>query len=281
MNIAQITDIHLGFDQGNPDEINRQRLDRTLATLADASCSPELILATGDLTEHGDIRSYEALRDAFSRLTVPIWPIMGNHDLRANFRTVFPDIPTYDGFIQYAVELDGLRLLMLDTLEEGRHGGGFCETRAAWLARELADRPSVPTILVMHHPPVPVGIAWMDPRADEDWILRFKAAIAGHKQVRAILCGHLHRPVVAPFEGTTLFVCPATAVQLGFDLRPIDPELPDNRSMITLDPSVYGVHRWTEGRLASHYVTVSDERVLVRYDEKMQPLVRELVAEKR
>jgi 3',5'-cyclic-AMP phosphodiesterase len=280
MNIAQITDIHLGFDQGNPDEINRQRLDRTLATLAEASCSPALILATGDLTEHGDIRSYEALREAFSKLSVPIWPILGNHDLRENFTAVFPDVPTADGFVQYAIELDGLRLLMLDTLEEGRHGGGFCETRAEWLARELAARPSVPTIIVMHHPPVPVGIAWMDPRADEPWILRFKAAIAGQKQVRAVLCGHLHRPVVAPLEGTTVFVCPATAVQLGFDLRLIDAEAPDGRSMITLDPSVYGVHRWENGQLACHYVAVSDERVLVRFDEKMQPLVRELMRER-
>jgi 3',5'-cyclic AMP phosphodiesterase CpdA len=281
MIIAQITDIHLGFDQGNPDEINRQRLDRTLATLAEASCAPEIILATGDLTEHGDRRSYEALRDAFAQLPVPIWPILGNHDQRANFLTVFPDVPTVDGFVQYAVELDGLRLLMLDTLEEGRHGGGFCEIRAAWLAGALAARPSVPTIIVMHHPPVPVGIAWMDPRADEDWILRFKAAIAGHRQIRAIFCGHLHRPVVAPVEGVTLFVCPATAVQLGFDLRPIDPDAPDGRAMITLDPSVYGVHRWSGGQLASHYVTVSDERVLVRYDEKMQRTVREMLAEKR
>ena len=28
MLVAQITDIHLGFEPGNPDELNRQRLDR-------------------------------------------------------------------------------------------------------------------------------------------------------------------------------------------------------------------------------------------------------------
>ncbi len=33
--IAQITDLHLGFDQGNPDEFNRRRLDRTLRALAE------------------------------------------------------------------------------------------------------------------------------------------------------------------------------------------------------------------------------------------------------
>ncbi|HLL30764.1 MAG TPA: phosphodiesterase, partial [Allosphingosinicella sp.] len=33
MLIAQITDIHLGFEPGNPDELNRRRLDSALRTL--------------------------------------------------------------------------------------------------------------------------------------------------------------------------------------------------------------------------------------------------------
>ncbi len=280
MIIAQITDVHIGFDQGNPDEINRQRLDRTLQELAKATLPPDLLLATGDLTDHGDIKSYEALRDAFAGLPFPVWPCMGNHDQRDNFRTIFPDIPVADGFIQYALDLGELRLLILDTLIEGRHGGGFCEIRAAWLAAQLAAEPERPTIIVMHHPPVPVGIGWMDPLPDEPWILRFRAATKGHDQIRAILCGHLHRPVVVPFDGRTLVVCPATAVQLGLDLRPIDPEVPDGRTMITLDPSCYALHRWVGGQLATHFVTVSDERILVRYDAAMQPLVRELMGEK-
>lgn len=280
MIIAQITDVHLGFEQGNPDEINRQRLDRTLRTLAEATLRPDMLLATGDLTDHGDVHSYEALRDAFASLPFPVWPCMGNHDLRANFRAIFPHVPTADGFVQYALDLGDLRLLVLDTLEEGRHGGAFCAVRAAWLSAQLAAAPQRPTLIVMHHPPMPVGIGWMDPAADEPWILRFREAIAGHDQIRAIICGHLHRPVVAPFDGRTLVVCPATAVQLGLDLRPIDPDVPDGRSMITLDPSCYALHRWEGGQLATHFATVSDERILVRYDAGMQPLVQELMAEK-
>lgn len=281
MIIAQITDIHLGFDSGNPDEINRLRLNRTLSTLAESPYRPDLLLATGDLTEHGDIHSYEALKAAFATFPGPVWPCLGNHDLRANFRSVFPDVPCEDGFIQYVLDLGDLRLVVLDTLEEGRHGGSFCEVRAAWLTRQLAAAPDKPTIIVMHHPPVPVGIGWMDPGADEPWIERFADTIEGHDQIVAILCGHLHRPVVAPWRGRTLTVCPATAVQLALDLRPIDPEVPDDRAMITLDPSVYALHRWHERQLATHFVTVSDERVLVRFDESMQPTVRELMAERK
>ena len=279
MIIAQITDVHIGFDQGNPDEINRQRLAQTLSELCETHNRPDFMLATGDLTDHGDLPSYEALRASFDGLPFPVWPCMGNHDLRDNFLTVFPEIPSADGFIQYEVDLGTVRLLILDTLEEGRHGGAFCATRAAWLAAALAADPDRPTIIVMHHPPLPVGIDWMDPIADEPWIQRFREAMAGHNQVVAILCGHLHRPVVAPWHGSTLAICPATAVQLALDLRPIDPQVPDGRAMITLDPAAYALHKLDGTQLVTHFATVREERVLVRYDEKMQPLVEELMSE--
>ena len=54
MLIAQITDVHLGFEPGNPDELNRQRLDRTLRTLVEMVPRPDLLLATGDLADPGD-----------------------------------------------------------------------------------------------------------------------------------------------------------------------------------------------------------------------------------
>ncbi len=80
------------------------------------------------------------------------------------------------------------------------------------------------TLIVMHHPPLPVGIGWMDPMVDEPWILRFREAIGGawpdpRDPLWVISTGLLS----APFDGRTLVVCPATAVQLGLDLRPIDP----------------------------------------------------------
>ena len=67
MLIAQVTDIHLGFEPGNPAEFNRQRLDQVLSALIDGPNRPDLLLATGDLTEHGDADSYRALAQAFAR----------------------------------------------------------------------------------------------------------------------------------------------------------------------------------------------------------------------
>jgi 3',5'-cyclic AMP phosphodiesterase CpdA len=54
MLIAQITDIHLGFEPDTPDEFNRLRLDRTVQALLEMDPRPDLLLATGDLVDRGD-----------------------------------------------------------------------------------------------------------------------------------------------------------------------------------------------------------------------------------
>src|SRR3546814_1001508 len=79
-----------------------------------------------------------------------------------------------------------MRVLCLDTFKPGRHGGAFCARRAAWLSAQLGAHRDTPTLIFMHHPPIVSGIDWMDPRADEDWIVNFGNAIAGHSQIMAI-----------------------------------------------------------------------------------------------
>src|SRR3546814_6377909 len=41
-----------------------------------------------------------------------------------------------------------LRFIILDTLEEGRHGGAFCDVRARWLADRVAEALDRPTVIV-------------------------------------------------------------------------------------------------------------------------------------
>lgn len=279
MLIAQITDLHLGFDRTNPAEFNRQRLDAVLKVLIEGPNRPDLLLATGDLTDGGDDESYRRCAEALAACPFPVYPCLGNHDIRAAFARHFPAVPSSDGFVQYSLRHDGLRLIVLDTLEPGRHGGGFCAPRAAWLAARLDEDRDTPTVIVMHHPPLDVGIEWMATHADEPWVARFAAAIAGHRQIEAILCGHLHRAIVAPWRGTTVTICPSTAPQVALDLNPIDPERPDNREMIVAEPPGYALHRWTGRDLVTLFDTVENHVVLARFDARLQPLVRGMRAE--
>ena len=280
MLIGQITDIHLGFDPDNPAEFNRKRLDEVLHRLIDGPNVPDLLLATGDLVDRGDSDSYRRLANALSICPFPVWPCVGNHDDRANFIAHFPDIPVAGGFIQYEIDTPALRLLVIDTLEEGRHGGAFCDLRARWLADRLGERPDKPTVIVMHHPPVEVGIEWMNTHPGEPWVQRFAETIEGAAQVRGLVCGHLHRPIVAAWNGVTVAICASTAPLVGLDLTPIDPDQPDNRPMIIADPASYALHRWNGRELVSHFETADEHVMLAKYDARMQPLVRSLIAER-
>ena len=280
MLIAQITDIHLGFDPGNPDELNRQRLDTVLRALIEGPNRPDLLLATGDLTDHGDSDSYLALADAFGKCPFPIWPCMGNHDDRENFAAIFPDIPQQGGFVHYVIPLPGRRIIMLDTLEPGRHGGAFCEARARWLGERLDEDSVTPALIVMHHPPVEVGIDWMNTHPDEPWVQRFAATIEGRPNIVALMCGHLHRTITAPWKGTSIAICSSTAPQLALDLRPMDPAAPDGRPMIIADAPAYALHRWTGEGLVTHFETAGDHPTLAKFDNGMQPLVRMLMNER-
>jgi len=280
MILAQVTDIHLGFDPDNPTEFNRKRLDQALKTLCDMTPRPDVLLATGDLVDRGDQYSYRQLEEAFSDLPFPVYMCLGNHDLRGPFQKQFPDVPSADGFVQYEIDDGPLRLLFLDTLEEGRHGGSFCDVRANWLAERLAEKPEKPTLLILHHPPVESGIAWMNTDPREPWVSTLADTMAGHDQIKGMITGHLHRNISTSFEGTNLSICASTAPQVAFDLEPIDPENPDGRNMIVADPPAVALHLWNGKQLVTHFETAEEHVMLARYDENLQPLVRALLAER-
>jgi len=170
---------------------------------------------------------------------------------------------------------------VLDKLEMGRHGGGFCETRAAWLRQRLAEQPDRPTLVVLHHPPIEAGLSWMGENPDAAWIGRLRSLIEGQRQVVAMIAGHLHRAVVTQWAGTTLVVCPSTSPQVALDLGEIDPDRPDGRPMIVVDPPGYAIHCWNGESLVTHFDTADEHLVLARYEEALQPLVQMLLAEKR
>jgi 3',5'-cyclic AMP phosphodiesterase CpdA len=280
MLIAQITDLHIGFDSPTAEDANLHRLDEVLRALEAMPQQPDLLLASGDLTEHGDAASFRLLGERLARCPIRSHLMLGNHDTRAGFREAFPDAPDADGFLQYVVELPSLRLIVLDTLEEGRHAGAFCGTRAGWLADRLDEAPDRPTVIALHHPPFDSGIEWMTTEPTEAWVALLRLALAGRRNIVGMLSGHLHRPVVGSFKRIPVAVAPATAMPLALTLEPMDLDRPDQRPLVTEGPPSYALHRWDNGNFVSHFATTGDARPIVRYDEKIQPFLRRLVHER-
>ena len=282
MLIAQVTDLHIGFERDNPYELNVRRLNMVVDQLDALRPRPDLLIVSGDLVEHGDdTRAYDHAHALIGRWCGPIIFCVGNHDSRDNFCAELPQVPRdSNGFIQYEAEHGGLRFIVVDTLDEGRHGGTFCELRAAWLTERLAEKPDQPTILVLHHPPLDTGIPWMSALPHEGWVERLRAVVEPATQIQAILCGHVHRPIAASFAGKLLIVAPSTAPMVALDLEDVDPTYPDGRALIIADPPAYAIHDWDGERLLTHFEVAGPRNVLATYDSNLQPMMKAFLKER-
>jgi Icc protein len=265
MLIAQISDFHLKgkgelayavADTAAP-------LERAVAHVNSLQPASDVVLITGDLVDDGAPGSYALLRELLAPLRAPFFLVPGNHDQKARLRRTFQQ----QEFLYHTLESDGVeylcytveefpvRLIGLDTVTPGEHGGGLDGERLSWLAKALADRPDVPTILFMHHPPFASAIGHMDKEVFRGR-RELETLVARHPQIERILCGHLHRTIFRRFAGTIASACPGIGMQLCLDLRE------DAPSAFVLEPPAAMLHVWTslwgDPALLSHVSLIED-----------------------
>jgi len=135
---------------------------------------------------------------------------MGNHDDRQAFRAALTDDAAADATapVDRVDELDGLRLITLDTTVPGAHHGELRQAQLDWLADVLATPAPLGSILAMHHPPVPsvLPLAASVELRDQ----RRLADVLRGSDVRAIIAGHLHYSTFATFAGIPVSVASST-----------------------------------------------------------------------
>ncbi|WP_169568782.1 phosphodiesterase [Sneathiella limimaris] len=180
---------------------------------------PDFIMLTGDLVNEGGVDEYAELKKVLESSKVPVYLGIGNHDCRETLRQTFgtEDYLPKEGFIQYAIEQEGLRSLMLDTNVHRQPYGTLCEERLAWLEKELSEHPDTPTLIFMHHPPFETGIRAMDAMGLRD-AEKFGEVVARHPQIKRIFCGHLHRNISSEFYGVPSQICASTSHKVLLDL---------------------------------------------------------------
>lgn len=266
MLVAQISDLHVSTPDSPIERLCRTEahLQKAVLHLQTLRPRPDVVLATGDLADHGRIPEYERLRAILEPLEMPVYVIPGNHDDRSNLVQVFGDrgyLPRDGGFLQYAVEDWPLRLIGLDTLVPGSNGGLLCSERLAWLDARLCEAPERPTLIFMHHPPFLTGMPAMDAMG-LDGSSALAAVVRRHSQVEGIVCGHVHRPIVRRFGGTVASTCPSTAHQVALDLAP------ETRLAVVMEPPACVLHVWldeAEG-LTSHVSQIEARPMMTVFD---------------
>ncbi len=261
MLIAQISDTHVvaaggSLQRGQVDP--NTLLERAVERLNALRPRPDLVLVTGDLTNHGSHEAYVELKALLARLELPFYLAIGNHDERGAFLAEldYPHLAACDGFVQYVVDDHPVRLIVLDSTSEAHHHGEFCAARLDWLVARLEEGQDRPTIVAVHHPPFDSGMALMDGPGPE-WADGLIAALAGRRNILRVVCGHIHRSMQALVGGHLTSVCPSTAQQLNLDLSPGAPD-PAHlaEGLYALEPPGFHLHAWDGERLVTHSLLV-------------------------
>ncbi|MET0735901.1 MAG: phosphodiesterase [Microbacterium sp.] len=189
-----------------------QRLRATLGVIAASGIRPDAVVLTGDLADLGESGAYRDLRALVEPFAAEIgarilW-VMGNHDDRGTFREELLDEAPDLRPVDRVDELDGLRIVTLDSSVPGFHHGEVSDAQLAWLVDVLATPAPLGTILAMHHPPVPsvLPLAATVELRDQ----RVLAQVLRGTDVRAIIAGHLHYSTFATFAGIPVSVASST-----------------------------------------------------------------------
>ncbi|MEC7898517.1 MAG: metallophosphoesterase, partial [Actinomycetota bacterium] len=82
MLIAQISDLHIRDHMGMFGELvdTSETLRKAVQLLNSLEPQPDVILATGDLTDDGTAEQYSQLLEIINHLNAPVLPLPGNHD---------------------------------------------------------------------------------------------------------------------------------------------------------------------------------------------------------
>jgi len=256
--ILQITDTHivpegqLAYEQVD----TSTALAKTVATInriVDQLGPIDLVLVTGDLTEHGNAEEYELFRQVMAPLKIPYHAVPGNHDKRNAMRTAFSDTDWMPraGDLNWHLDLEQFSVLGLDSLVEDKAYGALTDETISFVSTHLDRLNGQPVLIGFHHPPFEVGIAPMDAQNLRE-TEAFSQAISGYHGEIRLACGHLHRSIVGSFAGHICQVCPGTSHAVTLDQR----KNADNS--LTKEPGAFMLHEWREDRFLSHWLPVGD-----------------------
>lgn len=211
--LLHLSDTHLvAGDQLYGDVDSEGHLEQLFSEVEASGARPEAIIFTGDLADKGEAGAYAKLRaiiePAAERLGAEVIWVMGNHDDRATFRReLLHQLPTVNP-VDRVHDINGLRVIALDSTVPGHHFGSVSSEQLDWLAGVLSVPAAHGTILAMHHPPVPsvLDLAVLVELREQNEL----AEVLRGSDVRSIVAGHLHYSTTSTFAGIPVSVASAT-----------------------------------------------------------------------
>jgi Icc protein len=261
--IAHVSDPHLLAERPLYDAVDtHENLRRAMSRLGRLEVPPQAIVFTGDLADRAEPKAYTQLREivepAAALLGAQVVWVMGNHDEREHYaRELFGEEVLDEATQDRVHDVDGLRIIALDTSVPGYHHGELSSDQLAWLREQLREPAPHGTLVALHHPPIPVPMT----RAAELIELHDQhllAEVIEGTDVRGVIGGHFHFSSYSMFAGVPVSVASATCYTA--DPAPTDRFL----SAIDAHQSITMLHVYDD-RVVHSVVPIPEAGELVGY----------------
>ena len=187
--IAQISDCHLFADK---QQIGYQGINPYLSLqsiLGDIALNcPDLVVASGDISADESQSSYKHFSRLWrdSQISAPLLVIPGNHDHLAYLDNV---LNASAGWPVSRSAGQFWQLHGLNTKSNGS-GGALSMMQLDYISEQVTANPHSHHLFVVHHHPYACG-GWMDNHAWDNSD-EFLARVREHKQIKAVIYGHIH-----------------------------------------------------------------------------------------
>ena len=235
--VAHLSDSHVGAGPQAP-----QRLRRALDHLARCDPHPDVVVLSGDVTDHGLDEEYAELVAVLGGVREPLVVCPGNHDVRDAYER-------HLGPTETVRDVGPYRVVALDSLVSAPPGGRIDHGELTDDSLALLDRAlggGRPTLVVLHHPPVPLHVGLMDPIRLRD-PQRLEAVLRRHPgTVVAVLVGHAHTMAATTFAGVPVLVGGGLVSTVPTDAEPLP--------VLDLDqPPSFALHLLEDDHLVTHW----------------------------
>jgi 3',5'-cyclic-AMP phosphodiesterase len=204
--LAQLSDMHL-VGEAAPHPFGQDTAASLAAVIDELSTRPDVAVMTGDLTDDGSLEAYHRVRAHTAGLADEVHAVPGNHDDPANMYEVL-------GGGRDDVRLVSLSrrwtMLLVNSQWLGHDAGRIAPETLDAIDEALA-RASQHVIACMHHPP---ASTCNDPYCGIVNGAQTLSVLRRHRQLRAVLSGHLHRAFDDTHAGIRFLGAPSTCCQL-------------------------------------------------------------------
>jgi 3',5'-cyclic AMP phosphodiesterase CpdA len=190
--LLHVSDLHFGAG-GDP------QLDPSLAALVER-CSPEVVIASGDLTHRGRRSQHEQAAAFLRSLGPPVLAVPGNHDIPyvfpARFTSPWLEFERQWQTVEPVLASDRAHVMGLNSVRPWHHqSGGVSDEQLQRAAGRLAQAaPGALRVVVLHHQLI--NAPWRShkqPVAHRDHVLSELVAAGAE----LVLGGHVHQGAVA------------------------------------------------------------------------------------